>query len=139
MNRRTILTVSVVVLFAAGVVLVASLLWQYFRAYFTIEGAAPQPTAGQISDYEVTAAASIVVSIASLVVAIMLARSVRRASAIVLVAFAGFGVVITLAAALVFSIPQNRWLHPQPVPGSPVDTNLPASQTPCYSGSGTCN
>jgi hypothetical protein len=113
------------ILCGGGALLIGLLFFQFFDVYFTIWTPAVVENA-DIRRYNVTAAFCVSGLGASLVVA-LIARRFRLAWV------AGILLVIAIAAALLFSVPQGRWTSVENTPEP-----LPSNYEPCYSGSNEC-
>ena len=108
-------------LFLVAIVLLLALPVEYVAVYFGF-GEVPDPTPAQERVHLVTAGACLALMATTLVVAI-------ATHCTVLAGLAVGGLVVSLAAAFVFSVPQGRW---NPQPAAP---ELPANYDPCFSGS----
>ena len=106
--------------------LVVALLWQALDVYLVFDGSSITPSAAQGTRYVWTAS----LCVASAVAAVCVSMWVGNRAAVVT---GLIGLVLALAAAALFAVPQDRW-H-----GDPAPQPLPSDYEPCYSGSNECN
>src|SRR5688500_10347582 len=107
-------------------VLVLALMWQALDVYLVFDGSSVVPTDGQATRYVWTASACVIFAVVAVIAA---TRGGSRAAGVT----ATIGIVVALAAALILSVPQDRFrpeAERQP---------LPADYEPCYSGSNECS
>lgn len=112
-------------LLTLGVVLMIALFWQFTEVYFLLGGDSVEPTDGQKSRYLWTASACVAAMFGG-------AAAGTLASSKVLGPMGGMGLLLAVIVALVFAVPQDRWVPDQPV------RQLPDNYEPCYSGSNDC-
>ncbi|MET1051420.1 MAG: DUF6234 family protein [Mycetocola sp.] len=121
---HTVVAIIAGILCGVGGLLIGVLFFQFVEVYFTIGGPATVND-GDVGRYEVTA----LICVTALAAAASAALVSKRWA---LAWISGVLLVIGLVVALVFSVPQNRWLLvDEPAP-------LPSDYTPCFSGSGPC-
>lgn len=124
-RRGSIPAIAGGILLAVGIVLIALLPAQWFAAYFTFWTPVTIDE-GEMRLYEVTASACLIALGASLLLAVV----ARRRG---LVWASGIFLIVGIAAALVFAVPQARWVQVDDEPPP-----LPSNYEPCYSGSNDC-
>jgi hypothetical protein len=123
-GARAGLTLVQVAIIVACVASLGLLFFGWLRVYFVIEGA-PTLLPSEVKSYDVVATVAIALPVAGIIAAaITRSRGFVIAQAAIL--------LVMLAAAFVFQVPEGRWL-PQP-----VTHHLPSNYVPCYSGSGDC-
>ncbi len=125
---RAVGAIGVVLLLALGAGAVSALVAHWFSVYFSISSS---PRMASVRDGEIYVR-SAAVAVAVPIVALVIALFVRARSLVILCAV--FIVGLSLAA-LIFAIPQNRF-----VPHHEIPTPKPANSNyhPCYSGSNDC-
>ncbi|MEF2977105.1 hypothetical protein [Subtercola sp. YIM 133946] len=126
--RGALIAVNVLVFAGSGIAALASV-WTAFGAYFSLSGT-PNPTPGEIVALDVWAAASVLLGVGSVVLALV----IRGRWAIVFGTLSAVGLVAAVIVAALLTSPQ--WNAVRPVDTGP---DLPSNYQPCYSGSNTCN
>ena len=122
---ETAIAVVAGILCGGGVLLIGLLFFQFVDVYFTIWTPAVVGE-GDIRRYDVTAAIC-VIALGAALVAALVARRWELAWV------AGVLLVIGIVAALLFAVPQGRWMSVENDPAP-----LPSNYQPCYSGSNDC-
>ena len=122
---ETALAILSGILCGGGTILIGVLFFQFVDVYFTIWTPAVVD-GGDVHRYELTAAICVIALGASVLSAVISRRWE-------LAWVAGILVVIGLVAALLFAVPQGRWMRADEAPEP-----LPTNYQPCYSGSNNC-
>lgn len=106
--------------------LVVALFWQALDVYLVFDGSRVSPTAAQGSRYVWTASLCVASAVSAVCVSMWVGKRAEVVTGLV-------GLVLALAAATLFAVPQDRWNR------DPAQQPPPSDYEPCYSGSNECN